>query len=122
MSGTYKSYSRNMNYPSLYPNSNIPSQQYTAQLPQRSDCQYAGLQNNFYPLCETQAFHPPNYVFPETTETHGHTPSNSNSTLFRSQIPSYLLQPIYPWMKSKKNGKCGFGEYFHSDLVIPFLQ
>ncbi|XP_031568736.1 homeobox protein Hox-A2-like [Actinia tenebrosa] len=32
---------------------------------------------------------------------------NHGSSKANAQVPSYLLQPIYPWMKTKKSGKDG---------------
>lgn len=33
-----------------------------------------------------------------------------------AQVPSYLLQPIYPWMKTKKSGRDGNGECLNQNL------
>ena len=97
-----------MAYPTLYPNSTeIYAEQYTSQLSSTYDRQIT-LAGSCFPFMElvsrksgSQTHSPP-----QTRTMGDERPTISNHT---TPIPDYLLQPIYPWMKSKKGGKAEFG-------------
>lgn len=111
MSGPYKSYSTNMAHPTIYPNSaEIFTQQYTSQLSPTFERQI-NLTGNYFPFLDvtTRRLTHQNFSTPQTRQissTENAKPSTSHRT---APIPDYLLQPIYPWMKSKKGGKAAFG-------------
>jgi len=100
-----------MAHPSLYPSSaEIYAQQYTSQLSSQFERQIS-LTGNYFPFLDV------------TTRRSGIQSSNcapsrqsssagdarASMSHHTTPIPDYLLQPIYPWMKSKKGGKSEFG-------------
>lgn len=111
MSGPNKSSSTNMARPLLYPTSaEIYAQQYTSQLSSTFERQI-NLTGNYFPFLEvsTRRTSSQNYNTPPSRQSfHG---EDTRTTLSHqtTPIPDYLLQPIYPWMKSKKGGKSDFG-------------
>lgn len=127
MSGPYKSSSTNMAHPSLYPSSaEIYAQQYTSQLSSQFERQIS-LTGNYFPFLDV------------TTRRSGIQSSNcapsrqsssagdarTSMSHHTTPIPDYLLQPIYPWMKSKKGGKSEFGfgmsPFWEKLITFPFF-
>lgn len=112
MSGPYKSYSTNMAHPTFYPNSaEFYTQQYTSQLSSTFERQI-NLTGNYFPFLDvtTRRLTHQNFSTPQTRQTSStEDPRASVSPHHTTPIPDYLLQPIYPWMKSKKGGKAAFG-------------
>ena len=111
MSGPYKSYSTNMAHPALYPNSaEIYTQQYASQLSSSFERQI-NLTGNYFPFLDvtTQRLAHQNFSTPQTRQTSNNEDVRSSQAHHTTPIPDYLLQPIYPWMKSKKGGKADFG-------------
>lgn len=111
MSGPNKSSSTNMARPLLYPTSaEIYAQQYTSQLSSTFERQI-NLTGNYFPFLEvsTRRTSSQNYNTPPSRQ--GFHGEDTRTTLSHqtTPIPDYLLQPIYPWMKSKKGGKSDFG-------------
>ncbi|CAH3029710.1 unnamed protein product [Porites evermanni] len=112
MSGPYKSYSTNMAQPTFYPNkTHSYTQQYFPQLSPSFERQVS-FTGNYFPFLDisTRRSAHQNFSAPQTSRQtsciEDTRPSASHQT---TQIPEYLLQPIYPWMKSKKGGKAAFG-------------
>ncbi|XP_068718018.1 homeobox protein Hox-B4-like [Montipora capricornis] len=112
MSGPNKSYSTNMAHPAFYPNSaEIYAQQYTSQLSSTCERQIS-LTGNYFPFFDvsTRRLTHQNLSAPQARQTLNNTDSRPAATSHHTTpIPDYLLQPIYPWMKSKKGGKAAFG-------------
>lgn len=111
MSGPNKSSSTNMARPSLYPTSaEIYAQQYTSQLSSTFERQI-NLTGNYFPFLEVSTRRPSsqNYSAPPPRQNFHGEDTRSTLSHHTTPIPDYLLQPIYPWMKSKKGGKSDFG-------------
>ena len=124
MSGPYKSYSTNMAQPTFYPNkTHSYTQQYIPQLSPSFERQVS-FTGNYFPFLDISTRRSAHQNF-SATQTSRQTsciedtrPSASHQT---TQIPEYLLQPIYPWMKSKKGGKAAFGFGMLTPLITFFF-
>lgn len=127
MSGPYKSSSTNMAHPSFYPTSaEIYAQQYTSQLSSTFERQI-NLTGNYFPFLDVTTRRSTNQTYsspPSRQSTSAGDPRASVSH-HTTPIPDYLLQPIYPWMKSKKGGKSEFGfgmsPFFSRTDNLPFF-
>lgn len=112
MSGPYKSSSTNMAHGSLYPTSaEIYSQQYTSQLSTTFERQI-NLTGNYFPFLDVTTRRSGNQSYnipPSRQSTSAGDATRLSVAHHTTPIPDYLLQPIYPWMKSKKGGKAEFG-------------
>lgn len=112
MSGPNKSYSTNMAHPAFYANSaEIYAQQYTSQLSSTFERQIS-LTGNYFPFLEvtSRRLTHQNLCAPQARRMSNTADARQvTSSHHTTPIPDYLLQPIYPWMKSKKGGKAAFG-------------
>jgi len=100
-----------MAHPSLYPSSaEIYAQQYTSQLSSQFERQIS-LTGNYFPFLDVttrrSGIQSSNCVPSRQSSSAGD--ARTSMSHHTTPIPDYLLQPIYPWMKSKKGGKSEFG-------------
>lgn len=125
MSGLYKSSSTNMAHPPIYPTSaEIYAQQYTSQLSSSFERQI-NLTGNYFPFLDvtTRRSANPTYNSQPSRQNTSAGDARASASHHTTPIPDYLLQPIYPWMKSKKGGKSefGFGMSPFSAKLITFI-
>ena len=124
VSGPYKSYSTNMAQPTLYPNTaEIYTQQYPPQLSSSFERQI-NLTGNYFPFLDvtTRRLAHQTCSTPQTRQTSCTEDARVSTSHHTTPIPDYLLQPIYPWMKSKKGGKAAFGFGMSSLLITLFFD
>lgn len=100
-----------MAHPSLYPSSaEIYTQQYTSQLSSPFERQIS-LTGNYFPFLDVttrrSGIQSSNCAPPRQSSSAAD--ARASLSHHTTPIPDYLLQPIYPWMKSKKGGKSEFG-------------
>ena len=114
-----------MDYPAFYSNPEAYAQQYASQLSRPYACQTNLAAGNYLPCAERFAGLPPPPRTTNLTPYQARPVSNANNGggVNTSHIPAYLLQPIYPWMKSKQTGTSDFdfGTFF-IPMVVAILS
>lgn len=116
-----------MAHPSLYPSSaEIYTQQYTSQLSSQFERQIS-LTGNYFPFLDVTTRRSGNQSSscPPSRQSSNAGDARASMSHHTTPIPDYLLQPIYPWMKSKKGGKSEFGfgmsPFWEKLITFPFF-